>query len=360
MKTDSPKQLDAASGPAGEAGVGTMRAMTTYSPLPTDRPVRWGILATGGIAATFTADLQLIPDDAQVVAVGSRRLDAAERFAVEHQIPRAHSSYEQLAADPDVDAVYVATPHSHHLDAAALCLEAGKHVLVEKPLTASLADTDRLLELARSKGLFLMEAMWTRCNPLIRRASELASSELLGPVRHLVSGFGFHFDGPTEHRLLNPELAGGAILDLGPYPAHMAHLFLGSPTRLDAVGVLADTGVDAQASALWSVEDADRPAASASLMVSLLGGPAQYLSVICESGRIDFPDGFIAPRRMTVTRAGGEEEFTAHVPGRGYTFQTQEVARCLRAGLTETPLVHWGATREVAGILAEWREKIGS
>ena len=338
-----------------------------FTPLPPDRPVRWGILATGGIAATFTRDLQLIPDDARAVAVGSRDLTRAQAFATEHAIPTAYGSYEELAADPEVDVIYVATPHSHHREAAEICLRAGKHVLVEKPLTASPADTDHLLKLAEQLGLFCMEGMWTRCNPLLRQVAEFARDGRYGAVRHVSSSFAFPFDGPPDHRLLNPALAGGAILDLGVYPVHAALLLLGRPDAVVASGSFTSSGVDGHATALLSWHaDGRRPAATASLMASLECGPVQTLSVVFEHGRVDFPTNFVAPRSMVVTAApadarGGAaepQEHTASVPGHGFTFEAQEVARCLRAGQTTSPLVPHTATRDAADVLAGWRSAI--
>ncbi len=336
-----------------------------FTPLPADRPVRWGILATGGIAARFTRDLQLIPDDAAVAAVASRDLARAEAFAADHGIPRAHGSYEDLAADPEVDVVYVATPHSHHLAAAELCLRAGKHVLVEKPLTASPADTARLLDLAEQEGLFCMEAMWTRCNPLMRQLAGFVADGRFGAVRHVSCSFTFPFDGPPQHRLLNPALAGGAVLDLGVYPVHAALMLLGRPDRVSAEGSLTRTGVDGHAAALlrWKATDS-RPSATASLLASLECGPAESLSVAFEHARVDFPAGFIAPRSMIVTTiptAGSEREsleYTATIPGEGFGFEAQEVARCLRAGQRVSPLVPPEATRDAAGVLAAWRAGI--
>ncbi len=338
---------------------------SAVDPLPTDRPVRWGILAPGGIAARFAADLRLIPDDATIVAVASRDAARAEAFAADHGIARAYGGYDALATDPEVDVVYVASPHSHHAAAAELCLRSGKHVLVEKPLTASPADTSRLLTLAEQLGLFCMEAMWTRCNPLIRQVAGFAADGRFGAVRHVSCNFAFPFDGPPEHRLLNPDLAGGAILDLGVYPVHLALLLLGRPDRISGEGSFSPTGVDAHAVALlgWDATAA-RPAATASIMASLVCGPEQALSVTFEHARVDFPAGFIAPRTMSVTSldpARGKpdtREYTATLPGEGFTFEAQEVARCLRAGLRTSPLVPPAATRDAAGVLAEWREAI--
>src|SRR6476661_7456421 len=153
-----------------------------------DARIRWGILSTGHIASVLTRDLALLPE---VVAVGSRSLDKAEQFAREHQIPRAHGSYAELAADPEVDVVYVASTHNDHVGSARLCLEAGKAVLVEKPLTVSAAETEELVDLAGERGVFLMEALWSRTNPLLRQAAQLVHAGELGAIRHVTASFGF-------------------------------------------------------------------------------------------------------------------------------------------------------------------------
>ncbi|HSN43559.1 MAG TPA: Gfo/Idh/MocA family oxidoreductase, partial [Propionibacteriaceae bacterium] len=188
--------------------------MTTYpipsalTPLPADRPVRVGVLATGHIARKVTRDMQLVPDDVRVTAVGSRTQAAADAFADELSIPHAFGSYEELAASGEVDVVYVTTPHNYHAEAARLCMDAGLGVLVEKPLTPTAADTHELVQYASDKGVFLMEAVWTRCNPLIRRAVELVREGALGDVRWIQAAFGFRFHGDSGNRLVNPDLAG--------------------------------------------------------------------------------------------------------------------------------------------------------
>lgn len=328
------------------------------------RRIRWGILSTGHIAGVFARDLALLPDEAELAAVGSRTPEKAAEFAAEHGFARSYGSYAELAADPDVDVVYIASPHSDHLASAKLCLEAGKAVLVEKPLTASFAETDELIKLAGKRKLFLMEALWTRTNPLLRKAAELAKSGELGPIRHVEVRFGFRFTGGDDHRLLNPELAGGAILDLGVYPAHIVNLFLGEPDGVYGFGYRARTGVDAHAAAVFSYRaTAERPAATASLLCTLDMTPAISAVVYCEDGRIEL-DNVVKPETITVVRGAlrdpGEgatetsEEFVTQLPGGGYTLQAQEVMQQLRAGELESPLVSWVDTLSVARTLDRW------
>lgn len=323
-----------------------------------DGPIRWGILSTGHIASVLTRDLALLPEEAVVTAVGSRTLKRAEEFADEHGIPRAYGSYAELANDPDVDVIYVASTHNDHLASARQCLEAGKAVLVEKPLTVSAAESEELVDLAGERGLFLMEALWSRTNPLVRQAAEIVRSGELGAIRHVSASFGFAFRGPDSHRLLDPDQAGGAVLDLGVYPVHGVNLFLGEPDQLYGFGVLASTGVESHAAALLTFDATEfRPPATASITCSMEADLPQRLDVLCSDGSVQFGN-FLLPDELTVVRGTGEdkqqETLVTQWPGGGYTFEIQEVNRCLRSGELESPLVPWKDTLAVARTLDRW------
>lgn len=319
---------------------------------------RWGVLSTGHIAGVFAGDLALLPEEVELAAVGSRDLGKAQQFAAEYGFARAHGSYAELAADPGVDVVYVASPHHDHYDSAVMCLEAGKSVLVEKPLTTNAADTRALIELARERGLFLMEALWTRTNPLLRKAVAVVDSGELGPIRHVEVSFGFRFDGPDEHRLLNPDLAGGALLDLGVYPVHLTNAFLGEPADLLGTGWRAHTGVDSHAAAVLAYpETSERPAATATLLATMDTDPSNRMTVHCAAGKIEF-DNVVKPEKITITRGTGDqastEELITQLVGDGYTLQGQEVNQRLRGGELESPLVPWEDTLAVARTLDRW------
>jgi predicted dehydrogenase len=324
----------------------------------------WGILATGHIASVFVRDLALLPNEARLVAVGSRSLEKAMGFAADHGIPRAYDSYAELAGDPDIDVVYVASSHHDHFASAKLCLEGGKSVLVEKPLTTNPADTAELINLADERGLFLMEALWTRTNPLLRKAAALAAAGDLGEIRHVSANFGFAFRGPLTHRLFDPAQAGGAILDAGVYPLHVVNLFLGEPAELVGYGSHAATGVDSHAAAVLNYPATeDRPAATATVICSLEADLSTSLEVYGSSGRIMINDFFILPKEMLVYRGHhrdiAPEVFVTQWPGGGYTFQAQEVMRCLRAGEVESPMVPWRDSLAVSRTLALWRAAVG-
>ncbi|MFE7646509.1 Gfo/Idh/MocA family protein [Streptomyces phaeoluteigriseus] len=320
--------------------------------------VRWGILATGGIAAAFTADLIDLPD-AEVVAVASRTETSAQAFAERFGIPRAYGDWETLAKDADIDVVYVATPHSAHRAAAGLCLEAGRNVLCEKAFTLNSREATELVGLARDNDRFLMEAMWMYCNPVVRRLKALVDDGAIGEVRTVQADFGLEGPFPPSHRLRDPAQGGGALLDLGVYPVSFAHLLLGEPTGVTAQAVISAEGVDLQTVAALSWDSG----ALAALHCSLVGGTGVTASVTGTRGRIDIPSGFFHPDRLVLHRAGRDpEEFTADPadgPRTTMRHEAREVMRALRAGETESPLVPLDGTLAVMRTLDTVRERIG-
>ncbi|WP_202528087.1 Gfo/Idh/MocA family oxidoreductase [Streptomyces sp. SID5770] len=318
--------------------------------------VRWGILATGGIAERFTTDL-LTLDDAEVVAVASRSEAPAKAFAERFGIPRAYGEWAGLFADGDVDVVYVATPHHAHRTAAGLALEAGKAVLCEKALTLNAREAAELVGLARDRGLFLMEAMWMYCNPLIRRIAELVRDGAVGEVRTVQADFGLAGPFGADHRLRDPETGGGALLDLGVYPVSFAQLLLGEPDSVQAHALLSPEGVDLNTAMLlgWS-----GTGASALLSCSIAADTPLTASVTGSLGRIDVPRGFFFPERFTLHRNGAEpEEFVAEADPHSFRHEAAEVMRCLRAGERESPLVPLDGSLAVMRTLDAVRNRIG-
>jgi predicted dehydrogenase len=321
----------------------------------TAEKVRWGILAPGGIAARFAADLALV-EGAELAAVGSRSHASAKAFADRFGFARAHGSYADLAADDGVDVVYVATPHAMHFDAALLCLEAGKAALVEKPITLDLASAARLVQAAHAGNVFLMEAMWMRCNPAIRRIHELVEDGAIGWVSSIHADFGLHGPFPAEHRLRDPKLGGGALLDLGVYPINLVHLILGPPSEVRSWAHLTPEGVDENTGVLFGFQSG----AVAALTCSINGESRNAASITGTEGRIDLPPGFFAPREFTLTRPGREPEtFDFPFEGNGYQFEAAEVQRCLLAGDLESPLMPHSTTLELMNLLDAIRSEIG-
>lgn len=308
--------------------------------------IRWGILGTGHIARTFTEDLLLLGH--KVAAVGSRAPETATAFARRYGIDATYGSYAGLAGDDRIDVVYVATPHSAHVAAALLCLAAGRAVLVEKPFATSAADARALAGLARERGLFAMEAMWTRFNPLVVRLRELVADGAIGDVQSVYSDFSFAAGFDPAHRLWSPELAGGALLDLGIYPVAFASMLLGAPATVHAAGGVAPTGVDANTGILLGYASG----AVALLHCGLLADSPQATTVVGTAGRIELAAPSFRPSAMTLHRTGAEPEtFTVELPGHGYTYQAEEVARCLAAGLAESPGMPLEETVAIAGVL---------
>ncbi|MFI6086854.1 Gfo/Idh/MocA family protein [Streptomyces sp. NPDC051218] len=321
-------------------------------------PVRWGILATGGIAASFTANLLDMPD-AEVVAVASRTDASAKAFAERFAIPRAYGEWGALADDEDVDVVYVATPHAAHRVAAGLCLESGRAVLCEKAFTLNAREALELVTLARRRGLFLMEAMWMYCHPLIRRMKALVDDGAIGDVRTVQADFGLAGPFPPAHRLRDPAQGGGSLLDLGVYPVSFAQLLLGEPSGVSARATLSDEGVDLQTGMLLSWESG----AHALLHCSINAGTPVTASVTGSRGRIDIPNGFFFPDRFVLHRDGRDtEEFAAspeYGPRDSLKHEAAEVMHRLRAGDTESPVVPLDGTLAVMRTLDAVRERIG-
>ena len=298
-------------------------------------PLRWGIISTGRIAHTFASDLALI-DDGTIVAIGSRSQASADAFGDEFSIPHRHASYEALVENPEVDVVYVATPHPMHHANATLALEHGKPVLVEKAFTMTGAQARDLVTLARAKNLFMMEAMWTRFLPHVAKIRELVSAGVLGDIVTVVADHGKWFTRDPASRLFAPELGGGALLDLGVYPVSFASMILGTPQRVTALVDPTFTGVDGQASMLFGYESG----AQAVLTCTSSARSASRASIVGTEARIEIDGDFYAPTSFSlISRKGDEERFEFDRQGRGLQHQAREVARCINAGAYESPIM---------------------
>ncbi|MBF9135447.1 Gfo/Idh/MocA family oxidoreductase [Plantactinospora sp. S1510] len=322
---------------------------------PTGRPVRWGILGTGWVAGEFVSDLVRLPD-AEVVAVGSRTRAAAVRFADHHEIPRAYGNWAEFLADDGVDVVYVATPHSTHHAAVTACLDAGRPVLCEKPFTVNAGEAADLVARARSAGLFVMEAMWMRCVPAIRRLVELVRDGAVGVPRLVQADLGLVAPVDPGHRLRDPALGGGALLDLGIYPVTLAHLLLGPPESVTAVATLSPYGIDETTAILLG----HRGGALATLSCSIVADTPWTAAISGSAGRIELGRGFFRPAGLTLYPADAEPRLI-EVPfeGEGFVHEAVEVGRCLRAGLTESPLATAADTIAVLRTLDAVRARTG-
>jgi predicted dehydrogenase len=327
--------------------------MTVPDPLDAP-PLRWGVLGAGRIAGTFVAALRA-RTRSELVAVGSRDRARAQAFADAHGGARAHGSYADLCADDGVEAIYVATPHSEHRDQALLAIAAGRHVLVEKAFARNASEAEQVFAAARERGVFVMEAMWTRFLPHVAALHEVVASGEIGTVVHLAADHGQWFAADPASRLFAPTLAGGALLDLGVYPVAFAHDFLGVPERVTAVGTLTTGGVDAQVSMVLGYPGD----VQATLHTTLLSGTPTTASISGTEGFVTIEGKFYRPTSFTVHRRGAEPRRVAHVEDHGLHHEAAEVARRVAAGDTQSPRMTWQGTVEVLRTLDEVRLQVG-
>lgn len=318
-------------------------------------PVRWGVLGAGGIAATVGADVAGSPGSV-VAAVASRDAARARDLANRLGAPRAYGSYDELVADPDVDVVYVATTHAQHHAAALTALRAGKPVLVEKPIALNARQGREIAAAAAQRGLLCVEGMWTRLNPAVGAVAAIVASGEIGEVRALRADLSHAFDDDPRHRLFDPAVGGGALLDLGVYPAALAWLLLGRPASVRAEATLARTGVDASVAMSWTYDDGR----SALLTCSALSESGSTATVVGTRGWVELDAPLFRTERITVcTPAGGRTERYPLPAGNGYGLEVAEVERCLAAGATQSDRVPLAATLGVLEVLDEVRRQIG-
>ncbi|HMO58929.1 MAG TPA: Gfo/Idh/MocA family oxidoreductase [Roseiflexaceae bacterium] len=317
-------------------------------------PIRWGIVSTGRIAGVFATGLAALPD-AHLLAVGSRSAESAAAFADRFGIPRRYASYEELAADPDIDAVYIATPHSSHAAEAIRFIRAGKAVLCEKPFTINAGEAELVVAEARSRGIFLMEAMWTRFLPALVRVREIIASGAIGDLRMLYADFGFRTNVNPQSRLFDPALGGGGLLDVGVYCISLASMLFGTPTELKSLANLGETGVDEQAAILLGHSGGRMALLSTATRTST----PHEATIMGTEGMIRIPSQWWAANRLTVTIGGNTEEISMPFEGNGYNYEAAEVANCLRAGKTESTLMPLDETLAIMRTMDTLRSQWG-
>ena len=318
-------------------------------------PVKWGILGTGKIAKRFMQAAFYVPD-AQVVAVGSREQHTADQFGAQFGVPKRYGSYDALIGDPEVEIVYVATPHTLHAENTLAALQAGKHVLCEKPFTVNAQQAEAVIQAARAAGKFAMDGMWTRCFPVVREIARRIQAGELGEIRYLQADFGFRPEFNPASRLFAPELGGGALLDVGVYPVALAFLVLGAPKQIVSHATLGATGVDELCSMLFLYENGAQAVLSASLQVEM---PKQ--ANICGTlARIHMPAPWWKPSEAYFVRNDGTTEHLLYpYEGDGLQFEIRHVHDCLRQGLTESPWMPLDETLAIMRVLDTLRAQWG-
>ncbi|MFC6286011.1 Gfo/Idh/MocA family protein [Nocardioides sp. GCM10027113] len=319
----------------------------------------WGVLATGRIARSFARDLREVPG-ARLAAVGSRSEGSAHDLAEQYgdSGTRAHGSYEALVADPSVDVVYVASPHALHLEHARLALEAGKHVLCEKPLTLNLAEAREMVDLAAEHDRFLMEAMWMTCHPVIRAVRDELQAGRFGRPRQLHADLGFVVSRPAGDRLVEPDLGAGALLDMGVYPLTLADLLLGPAEQATAVAGLSDSGFDLDVAIATRHADG----AVAALTASMTSWSPRHATLATDAGRVELPADFHHPPYAVWVPHGGEPvriEGIEPLLGGGLGNEAAEVQRCLALGLRDSPLAPHDRTLRLMETMDALRRQVG-
>lgn len=317
---------------------------------------KWGIIAPGRIARNFAQGIEAI-DNATLYAVASSDISRAKAFAETFgDAEKLYDNYDELIADPEVDAIYIANPHRYHYDCVERCLKAGKPVLCEKPLTVTAAETERLLTLAKTESVFLMEALWSRFLPVWQQVKKWLDDELIGEVKVISSTFGFNIPRNAEDRLLNLNSAGGVLLDMGIYNVAMSQFVMGrDPCKVLADGIVGETGVDERSSALLNY------GGPVSMFTSnFQAQTANDMTISGTKGSIIVDSEFWAARSATLTIHDGEVT-TIEEPFRasGFEYQIEEAMRCIRAGKLQSDIIPWKDTLGNMRTMDEMLTQIG-
>ena len=318
-------------------------------------PIRWGVLGTGRMASSFASALAEL-DDAVLRAVGSRTEASAQMFATQFGVPNRYGSYSDLIHDPDIQVVYIATPHASHAQLSIACLEAGKAVLCEKAFTLNADQAESVVQTARREDQFLMEAMWTRFVPAVEKLTELLSREKIGEPQLMVAGGAYMPEFDPASYIFNKEIGGGILLDAGVYMVSMASMIFGAPEKIMAIGELGRTGVDEHEAIILSHSRGE----IANLYVSHRARSAPDLTLLGSKGKIYLHPPIFCPSGLTLCVHGEAEEiFDFSDDTSGYRHEAIEVGRCLRAGLTESTRMPLDETLAVMRTMDEIRRQIG-
>ena len=319
------------------------------------QPCRWGIIGPGKIAKKFAAALPLA-GNAILHAVASNNAERAQAFAEENGAAKWYDSYEQLAADPDIDAIYIAVPHAFHAENALLCLNHGKPVLCEKPMALNRKQVQQMVDAAKQNNVFLMEAMWTRFLPAIEKALELVNNGSIGDVKYVRGDFGFYSAPDPRGRLFDLNLGGGSLLDIGVYPLSLCLAVLGEPSHITATGHLAETGADDACMAVLQYSNG----AIASAFSTMNAFTSLTAEISGSEGNITIPSAWYKNNTFTLMRMGEEKQiFTFEPVVNGFEYQIREVMRCLEQGLIESPKMSHDFSLLLSGTMDSIRGEIG-
>jgi predicted dehydrogenase len=316
--------------------------------------IKWGIVGPGNIARSFANDLLLV-EGAALEAVASRSRERAQAFADEFKVPMVYDSYSEMFSSNSVDVVYIATPHVFHKNLAIEAMKNGKHVLCEKPLGINLGEVEEMIEAAQKHGVFLMEALWSRFNPTIQKVKELADQGVLGEITYVNADFAFYaLDRPKESRLLNLDLAGGTLLDIGIYPVFLAYLFMGEPKGIQAVSNFNEGGTEVQTSIIF-----EYPTGQAILNGSFRNNSRMSAEIAGTKGNVTLAPRFHETEAYTLQSEQQSGTFELPTTGRGYYHEIIAVHECLENNKLESKL--WSHEDSIAliSLLDAIRKKCG-
>lgn len=316
---------------------------------------RWGILAPGKMSAKFTRGIRLF-DNAELYAVGSRDSERARKFAEEFGFKKYYGSYEELAADPEVDIIYIASPHSFHKEHTLLCLRNGKNVICEKAFGINAFEVEEMIREAENQNLFLMEALWPPFQPFYKKAGEILKSGALGKPVHLHGYFSFIPPYDPLDRKFNVSLGGGSLLDIGIYPVIDALTFLGVPDEISATASFSPTGSEESISIIFRYNDGRMADLYSSFKTSVGIG----CDLLCEKGNMTVSRGRDMNQRIFLEMHGSvKEEFVFTPPAMGYHWEAEEAMKCLSSGLKESPVVPLSFSLDLIRTLDRIRQSAG-
>lgn len=316
--------------------------------------IGWGILGPGKIAQSFASDLKLVKDG-KLVAAASRSIERAQTFASQYDATYSFGSYEELFACDEVDVIYIATPHTGHMEWAIKAMQAGKHVLCEKPLGINIAEVMQMITVAKENEVFLMEALWSRFNPSIKKVKQLVEDNYIGNVGYLHADFAFYgLDRDVNSRILNVDLAGGSILDIGIYPIFLAYLILGKPKSIQAVSNFHEKGAEVQTSMIFNYEDAQ-----AILYSGLTSNSELRAEIQGSTGAIFIDPRWHETQGFVMVKEGEEERIDLPTTGKGYAHEIEEVHKCLKEGKLQSDRWSHQNSVDLINLLDEVRRQSG-
>jgi len=317
------------------------------------KTLKWGILGLGNIANYFSEDLKLVEGNV-IQAAASRSMKKAAAFGRRYQVPNVYDSYTKLMEDERVDIIYIATPHNSHMQYAMEAMSKGKHVLCEKPLAVNQDQVKEMIDCAAENEVFLMEALWSRFNPALNAVVELINDGAIGEIRYINADFSFHTKASEENRLLNPELAGGALLDVGVYPLFLAYLLLGIPDQIVSSSTFHRTGVDVQTSAILNYQES-----IAQIMGGFLADSDMVAKVYGSKGQLYIDSLWYQSEGFRVETKQSTEAFHFPKKGRGFTYEIEECHKCISSGKLQSDLWSHQDSLQLITLMDEIRRQSG-